>query len=426
MRYLYTAAFFLALPFIFLRAAWRSRRDPHNFKKIGERLGFYQSFEEPQSIWVHAVSYGEAVAAEPLITKLRATFPDFPIIVTTMTLTGAIRIQAVSRHDSNIRHCFVPYDFPFAIKRFLGTFKPKLCIIMETELWPNLLFLAGRHEVPIFLANARLSPNSFKGYQRIRKFISPLLQNITFVAAQSALDANRFKDLGLPIERVADLGNLKFDVKAPQGQLEKGLSLKQNLPFDLIWVAGSTHAKEEEQILDVFIRLKQQVDKALLILIPRHPERFDEVAALCLKKGQSIRRRSDKQLPDENCSVWLGDSMGEMYFYYALADVVFVGGSLVPVGGHNILEPATLKRPIITGPHLFNFVSISNLLQKANALHIISNSDELYTTLLKLASEELYRKEMGENGFNALSSHQGATDRYLAALSPLMTNECSA
>lgn len=420
MRYLYTLGFYIALPFILARVLWRARKNPHTYKKFGERLGFYDFDPEPSSIWLHAVSYGEAVAAEPLIRKLKENFPKQRIVITTMTLTGGMRVQSVWKNDNQIRHLYVPYDIPFAIKRFLNHNNPLIGIIMETELWPNLLFLAGKQKLPLVLANARLSPRSFSGYLKIKKLISPLLKNLTLVAAQSEQDAERFLSLGVPAKQTSVLGNLKFDITPPSKQIKEGEERKKELPFDHILVAASTHANEEEQLLDIFSRIQQKFPRSLLILVPRHPERFDEVANLCQRKGQKIVRRSANEFPQEDTTVFIGDSMGELYFFYSMADIAFVGGSLVPVGGHNLLEPAALRLPIVTGPHLFNFTAISELLLKTETLHAVKDGEMLYQTLCHLLQNREYSRKIGMAGYKIFEKNQGATDRHLFVVEKLL------
>jgi 3-deoxy-D-manno-octulosonic-acid transferase len=420
MRQLYTIGFYLALPFILIRSLWRSRNSQDPIQKLCERLGFYTLGKENESLWLHAVSYGEAVASEPLLYKLKLAFPTMQIIITTMTPTGANRVQTIWKNDTQIRHLYLPYDIPFAIKRFFNQINPYLGIIMETELWPNLLYLAGKHKLPLMLANARLSPNSFKGYQKIRRLISPLLRNITCIAAQSKQDATRFLGLGVPPDQLHVVGNLKFDVKPNPIKIAEGLELKKQLPFDHIIVAASTHYPEEEQLLDAFSCVKKDFPHTLLVLVPRHPERFNDVAHLCIKKKQTMVRRSEKRTPEADTTVYLGDSMGELYFFYALADIAFVGGSLIPVGGHNLLEPAALKLPIVTGPHLFNFAAISTLLSETGTLHTVSDTETLSTTLCKLLKDKDYRQTIGSVGYEVLEKNQGATDRHLALISQLL------
>lgn len=416
MRKFYTAIFYSILPLILLRAVWRQRGAAKELKKLAERIGFYAAEQPTDSIWLHAVSYGEAVAAEPLIKQLRSFFPHQLIVVTTMTLTGAVRIQSSWKQDSLVKHYYLPYDLPFFIKRFFKQAKPRFGILMETELWPNLLYLAGKRKLPLFLANARLSPKSFQGYQQIKKFMSPLLQNLTFVAAQSEEDAQRFSALGVPEHRVSNLGNVKFDILPPAEQIAAGIALKSQLPSDLILVAASTHANEEEQILTVYAKLRQHYPQLLLVLVPRHPQRFDEVAALCSSTGLTITRRSAQQMPSADTQVYLGDSMGELYFYYALADVAFVGGSLVPIGGHNLLEPAAVKLPIVSGPHLRNFKTISALLHEVKALYTADNADELFEIIKGLFDDRDVREQAGRAGYEILAKNQGATDRHLSVI----------
>jgi 3-deoxy-D-manno-octulosonic-acid transferase len=411
MRLIYTALFYLVLPFILIRLLIRNRKNADVKKRVMERLGFYKSPVTVPTIWLHAVSYGEAVAAEPLLKKLRSEYPTTPIVVTTMTATGALRIQGTYKNDEMITHLFVPYDVPFAINRFFKHTKPLIGILMETELWPNLLYCAQQTNIPIIIANARLSPKSLIGYQRILKFIGPFIRHINTVAAQSALDAEHFKQLGIDEDRIKVAGNLKFDTEIPTTQINLGKALRDKLPHENIIVAASTHASEEDQLLDVFTRLRSKYPELLLVLVPRHPHRFDEVAMLCQRKGYDVARRSKNELPDINTKVFLGDTMGELYLYYALSDIAFVGGSFVAVGGHNLLEPAAVKLPIITG-----------WLSSKGSLFVTQDSAQLHDQICDLLDDEALRKEAGLAGFQVLAENQGATLSHLQIVQAVLNN----
>ncbi len=420
MRKIYTFALYLLLPFILARAAWRARKNKDQLFRLKERLGFYSGKNMNQSIWLHAVSYGEAVAAEPLLKKLKIAYPKMPIVITTMTVTGALRVQTTWLKDTQIHHHYLPYDFPAAFNRFFDYFHPKIGIIMETELWPNLLATAGKKGLPLLLANARLSPKSLTGYQKISFMIAALLKQLSIIAAQSQEDAARFLALGASETQIKVLGNLKFDIQPPESQIKASQAFRKRLPFDHIFVAASTHSNEEEQLLEVYENLRIEFPNILLILVPRHPERFDEVANLCLKRKYVVARRSHQSLPTAQTQVFLGDSMGELYFYYGLADLAFVGGSLVPVGGHNLLEPACLRLPLVTGPHLFNFTLISRLLQETGALQIGANTTAITTIAKGLLKDKAFSHHIGEKGFGVIEKNQGATDRHLQAISNLL------
>lgn len=427
MRYLYTAAFYLILPFILIRVLWRNRQNPDIQKRIWERLGFFTIQQDATpSIWVHAVSYGEAVAAEPLLKQLRTHFPTHKIYITTMTGTGASRVQSTWKSDHYIKHLFVPYDIPFAIKRFIKKTKPMIGIIMETEIWPNILHITGKLNLPVLLANARLSALSMKRYQRVNRFMMPAFNNISKVAAQSRLDAQHFSTLGFAKNRISVAGNLKFDIDIPHEQINSGKELRASFSHSQVLIAASTHANEEEQIIELFTRLRVDHPNLLLILVPRHPYRFDEVASLCQRKGYEIARRSLQEHPTLTTQIYIGDTMGELYFYYALADIAFVGGSLVSVGGHNLLEPAAVKLPIVTGPHLYNFTAISGLLVEQGSLFVAANLEELYQTIQHLLADEDLRRLSGEKGFQVLAQNQGAATNHLQVvrelLSPPITN----
>lgn len=418
MRYIYTVLFYLALPFILIRLFWRSYRSKHS-PRLLERLGFYNFKSIHQSIWLHAVSYGEAVAAEPLIKLLRAHYPKMDMFISTMTATGASRVTAMWKNDAGIHHVYCPYDIPFAVNRFFKAINPKFAIIMETELWPNILHIAGQNGVPILLANARLSPASFDGYKRIAHFLRPYLKNITKIAAQSKQDADRFLALGVLPSSVVMTGNLKFDIEPPFDQIEKGKALKGTLAREHVIIASSTHPEEEEQVLKVFESLQKLFPTLLLILVPRHPQRFDEVASLCLRRGHVVTRRSQQQIPDDKTTIFLGDSMGELYYYYAQSDIAFVGGSLVPVGGHNLLEPAAVQLPIVTGKYLFNFTAISQWLTESGTLSITHNEEELYSTLTQLLKDEKLREQQGAAGYQVVQQNQGAARTHLEMITQL-------
>jgi 3-deoxy-D-manno-octulosonic-acid transferase len=419
MRYLYTFSFYLLLPFILLRLLWRSKKNVAYRQRIAERLGYYATAPLAQSIWIHAVSYGEAVAAEPLIARVKQLFPDYPIVVTTMTITGSARVVKI--WGSQVHHVYLPYDLPGALQRFFAQTNPRFAIIMETELWPNLLNYAGNRKLPILLANARLSERSLAGYRRLANFFSTMINNIHLVAAQSHEDAARFITLGVSQDRVSVTGNLKFDIAPPDHLITAGKQTRaQWSQFDYVWVAASTHVGEEEQILQSFARIRQHLPKTLLILVPRHPERFQEVADLCVKHNFTIARRSLQQTPDMTTQVFLGDTMGELYFFYAMADVAFVGGSLVPIGGHNLLEPSALKIPVIIGQYSFNFTAVCQLLKNAEALITVSTLDELTSAVLKLLQNEQQRVQQGARGYAVVIQNRGAVEKHMVLIKKIL------
>lgn len=413
MRYLYSFLFYFAVPFILLRLLIRSLRLPAYRSRLAERFGYY-SCNHKGCIWVHAVSVGETIAAIPLIKQLQQQFPNIPMVVTTMTPTGAERVK--SAFGDKVRHVYIPYDLPGATKRFVKAMAPYVAIIMETELWPNLLAACQQNKTPICLVNARLSEKSAQGYQKISLITRKMLQQIDLIAAHGEVDAMRFKTLGAPEERMLVTGNIKFDLKVSDQTIAEGKSLRQQLGEDrFIWVAASTHDGEETMLLAAQQKLCKVRPDALLILVPRHPDRFDAIAKLC-EQSHTVARRSLREAVDAKTSIYLGDTMGEMLIFYGAADVAFVGGSLIPRGGHNMLEPAALNKPILTGPHLFNFAEISELFVKADALIKVQDSESLAEQLMRFAEDPASRLAMGERAKKVMQANQGALQKQLDAI----------
>ncbi|HSC83364.1 MAG TPA: lipid IV(A) 3-deoxy-D-manno-octulosonic acid transferase, partial [Pseudomonas sp.] len=367
-RRLYTLILHLALPLICLRLLWRAWRAPAYGRRIGERFAFGLGAFAPGGIWVHAVSLGESIAAAPLIRELLARYPHLPITVTSMTPTGSERIQAL--FGSRIQHCYLPYDLPWACKRFLCKVQPQLAVIMETELWPNHIHQCAMRGVPVVLANARLSERSARGYARFTKLTAPMLGELSLIAVQSEAEAERFRQLGARPDCVEVTGSIKFDLSVDPQLQQRATALRAEWGATArpLWIAASTHAGEDEIILAAHRQLLQQFPQALLILVPRHPERFASVFELCTREGFGTVRRSLGVAVTAETQVLLGDTLGELLFLYALADLAFVGGSLVANGGHNLLEPAALGKPLLSGPHLFNFLEIATLLREAGDL----------------------------------------------------------
>lgn len=411
MRYIYSLMFYLVIPFIFMRLLWRSRRQPAYRKRIAERFGFYPARRFEKTLWVHSVSVGETIAAIPLVKGLMARYPHLPIVITTMTPTGAARVK--SAFGETVTHAYIPYDLPTAMQRFIKHFKPVACVIMETELWPNLLATCAAHNIPTSLVNARLSAKSAAGYQRIAGLTRDMLQRLTLIAAHGEPDAERFVALGAAREKVTITGNIKFDMEVPVGLLEKADALRQQLGQErFVWIAASTHEGEEEIILDAHQQLRQHSPEALLILVPRHPDRFAAIANFCAQQF-TVKRRSLDEVCTKETGIYLGDTMGELLLMYAAADVAFVGGSLIPRGGHNMLEPGILGKPILTGPHLFNFAEISELFFAANAMQKVINADELASALLMLHAETAQRKKMAEAALQVVLANRGALQKQI-------------
>jgi len=421
-RTLYTALFYLGLPLVAIRLWLRSRKAPAYAKRIGERFSYGMPTLQSGGIWVHAVSVGESIAAAPMIRALLQRYPQLPITVTCMTPTGSERIHAMFANEPRIQHCYLPYDLPCAAARFLDRVQPKLAVIMETELWPNHIHQCAKRGIPVALANGRLSERSAKGYGRFSKLTAPMLAEMSLFAVQTEAEAQRFRDLGARPETVEVTGSIKFDLTIDPQLLQRAAELRgqwQALERP-VWIAASTHEGEDEVVLNAHRRLLANHPDALLILVPRHPERFNSVFELCQREGFATVRRSTGARVDAQTSVLLGDTMGELLFLYALADSAFVGGSLVPNGGHNLLEPAALAKPVISGPHLFNFLDIAAQLRSAGALAEVDDAEGLATEVQRLFELPRDAQRMADAGLSVMRRNQGALQRLLDGLGRLI------
>jgi 3-deoxy-D-manno-octulosonic-acid transferase len=416
MRSLYTLLLYLITPLVLLRLAWRGLELRDYWYRWNERFGFVTAAREPAAVWVHAVSVGESLAAMPLIHALIDRHGERRVLVTTTTPTGSARVRA--QLGERVLHTYAPYDLPDVVARFLARMRPQQVVVMETELWPNLFHALAQRAIPLTIANARLSPRSFRGYSRVRGFAAATLADCTRIAAQSEADAQRFRSLGAP--RVGVMGNIKFDMAVPEAQLQLGRQLRAALGAQRpTWIAASTHEGEDEAAIAAHRRLLQTHPDALLLLVPRHPQRFEGVARLIEKSGLSLQRRSALTLdatPVDVPQLLLGDSMGEMFAYFAAADVAFVGGSLVPVGGHNVLEPAALGLPVLFGPQMHNFIAARDLLLEAQAALQVADAEGLAAQLAALLGDPARRAAMGAAGREAVAANRGALQRLLALL----------
>ena len=424
-RVLYTLLFHLGLPLVALRLGYRAWRAPAYARRIAERFAFRLPPLEKGGIWLHAVSVGESIAAAPLIRELLARYPELPITVTCMTPTGSERIQALFAgpdYRGRVQHCYLPYDLPWAAARFLDRVQPQLALIMETELWPNHIHQCARRGIPVALANARLSERSARGYARFAKLTAPMLAELSLIAVQTAAEAGRFRRLGARSEAVEVTGSIKFDLHLDPELPRRASALREHwgAMSRPVWIAASTHGGEDESVLAAHRQLLAQWPDALLILVPRHPERFAAVFELCRREGFSTRRRSAGEPLAAGDQVLLGDTMGELLFLYALADVAFVGGSLVASGGHNLLEPAALGKPVLSGPHLFNFLEIAAQLREAGALGEVADAQELAQQVAELWREPAAAQRTREAGLAVLQANQGALARLLAGLGRLL------
>lgn len=411
-RMLYCLLLYLGAPLVWLRLLWRSRRQPEYRQHLGERWGFFGQPPGPEPlIWLHAVSVGETRAAQPLIQALLQAWPEHRLLLTCMTPTGRAAGAELLGDDPRVLQAYLPYDYPGAMSRFLDHFRPRLGVLMETEIWPNLMAAAARRQLPVVLANARLSRRSARGYARIAALVRPALERLAAVAAQSEADANRLALLGAP--RISICGNLKFDVSPAPAVLALGETWRAALGSRPVWLAASTREGEEVLLLEVLERLQRP--ELLLVLVPRHPQRFEAVAHLVRERGLRLAYRS-QGLPGAEHQVWLGDSMGEMAAYYRLADLAFVGGSLLPLGGQNLIEAAACGCPVLTGPHTFNFAQASADAVAAGAARQVAGAGELEKVLGELLDAPEKRVAMGQAGRDFAAAHRGATARTLALI----------
>ena len=418
-RALYTALWFVALPFLPLRLWWRGRREPGYRARIGERFGRYRADAPRPSgdvIWIHAVSLGETRAAVPLVARLLRERPAATVLLTHMTATG--RAAGAKLYGERVLQAWLPYDVPFAIRAFLARFRPRAGLLMETELWPNLAAACRAAGVPLFLVNARLSPKSAAGYARIGALARPLLQSLAGVAAQSAADAARLAALGA--QDVAVTGNLKFDVAAPPASLAAGQALRAEIGGARpVWIAASTRDGEEELVLDALAAAADALPPATLtIIVPRHPQRFDEVARRLADRSVPFVRRSAGTPPAPGDAVLLGDTLGELFAYYAASDVAFVGGSLLPLGGQNLLEPIAAGVPTLVGPHTFNFAEASAQAEAAGAIVRVRDAADLMTNVAALLRDPVARQAMSAREGSFCAAHRGAADRLWEWLAP--------
>ena len=417
-RALYTLLFHLGLPLLALRLWLRARKAPAYAQRLGERFAFRLPALQPGGLWVHAVSVGESIAAAPMIRQLLLRHPELPITVTCMTPTGSERIQALFVGEPRIQHCYLPYDLPWAAGRFLDHVRPRLAVIMETELWPNHVHQCARRGIPVALANGRLSERSAKGYARFARLTAPMLAEMSLLAVQTKVEAQRFLALGARPECVQVTGSIKFDLNVDPALPVRATHLREQWQADgrAVWIAASTHEGEDAVVLAAHRQLLESHADALLILVPRHQERFASVHALCKAQGFATVQRSLGQPVTAQTQVLLGDTMGELLFLYALADIAFVGGSLVANGGHNPLEPAALAKPVLSGPHMFNFLEIGAMLREAGALVEVDDARGLATAVRQWIELPRDAVRSGEAGLAVMRANQGALNRLLDAL----------
>lgn len=418
-RFSYSCLVYLLLPFIFIKLWWRGRDNPAYRQAWAERLGYVKSSaNDPFCICLHAVSVGETMAARPLIEQLLIRYPEARLWITSTTPTGAATVMRL--FGSAVEHSYLPYDTPQAMQRFLQTVRPKLLLVMETELWPNLYAACAQAQIPLILVNARLSARSARGYARIQSLIRETLARINLIAAREQQDAERFLGLGARLSQIKVLGNIKFDAPVAKDAALKSQALRQIWGQRLVWVAASTHQGEDELVLQTHASLLKQFPDLLLILVPRHPERFDEVASLCEQAKLSYQRRSHTQDLSATSAVLLGDTMGELVMWYACADLAFVGGSLVDVGGHNPLEALAFDVPVLSGPYVHNFQDIYPALVKAGAAVLVDSPTVLAHYLAAWLSNPEARQQAGRAGQQFLQQQGGVVERLLPEVDRLL------
>lgn len=420
MRFLLAFLAYLLLPIMFFAMLWRGFRAPEYWARMSERFGHYKFKALKNSIWVHAVSVGEVQAAIPLIKRLQLLYPHESIVVTTQTPTGSERVTKI--FGESVVHCYVPYDVPHFVRRFIRQIKPRLALIMETEIWPHIYANCKKKHIPIVVASARISPRSIKSYERFKFLFRTTLAQVELIAAQTSRDAMRFKSLGAPAGKVKVIGNLKFDFMfVPSNVQEQGATYHaQNFAGRPTWIAASTHEGEESIVLDVHEKLLATFPTLGLILVPRHPERCAQVESLIKKYSLSYYKRSDAATQHDK-QVLLVNTLGELPMFYAASDIAFVGGSLVPIGGHNLLEPAALSIPSIVGPHTFNAPEISEMLEEVGALECVDSADELHAAISRLLHDPGMAKLAGHAGREVVAENYGALDKLMHEVSLILS-----
>ena len=419
MRYLYTLAMYLVTPLLVLRLLGRSVRSDTYRRRWPERFGFFKAPGFVGSLWVHAVSVGEVNAAEPLIKALRRDYPQAPLVVTTVTPTGKARVQQL--FGDSVFHVYLPYDLPFSVSRFLKKIRPRLALIVETEIWPNLYFACHRRGIPLMIVNARLSERSMRGYKMLHGLLRPALRCVDVIAAQSRADAARYRLLGADPQKIVVAGNMKFDMPIPSGAVDAGAAMRAHWgPRRPVWMAASTHEGEELAVFEAHLAVLKRLPDALLLIAPRHPERFRLVENTVRSLGFSVATHSADGVPSASHQVFVIDAMGQMMPFFAASDVAFVAGSLVPIGGHNVLEPAALSVPVLVGPHTFNFEEITRSLIDQGGAERVGDVDQLGQEVLRLLLDGARREQMGVAAQRVFDRERGAVQRIMQMIDALL------
>lgn len=424
MRHAYSALFYLLVPFIVLRMLWRSRLAPEYRKRLSERFGLINTSELDSTrpcLWVHAVSVGEVLAAAPVIERLLADYPQHQLVVTTTTPTGSERVRAL--FGTRVFHVYAPWDLPGSCARFVRQIRPKLLIIMETELWPNMIHHTTLQGGRVLLANARMSARSARRYARVGTLTAEMLRCLDCVACQAQADGDRFCTLGLPSRHLRVTGSIKYDIDIDEALIQASRALRKEIAADVrpVVVAASTHPGEDEQVLAAFSLLRQQATDGLLVLVPRHPERFDGVYKQCIAAGWSVQRRTDAKSVDTRTDVLLVDTIGELLLLLSAGDVALIGGSLVPHGGHNVLEAAAWGVPVIAGPYMFNFSDVSERMLEAGAMLQLEDISDLGGALSMLMKDQHRRAQMSLAGKQVVAENRGAREQLLGIIDELLS-----
>ena len=419
MRFFYSLLITLLIPFVLLYFAFRGLRDRAYLNRLGERFGFLPKNVKAGGILVHAASVGEFNAASPLIRALLKTYPGRSITVTSLTPTGSERVQ--SELGDKISHCYIPLDLPGAVSRFLSRLQPQLIIVMETEIWPNLYLQAQRLNIPLMMANARLSQRSVSRFQRMPGFVKDVLQAVDWIGAQSTDDQNRLTGCGADPQAVELTGNLKFDLATPASLNEQSAALRSRWNSSRpVLVAGSTHEADESVVIPAFVDLLKNLPNALLILVPRYPERFARATQLANAAGLRTELHSQGEACSEQAQCFVIDTIGELMTYYACGDVAFVGGSFGDQGGHNALEPAALGKPVLLGPNMENAREIASQLLQRDAARRITNQQDFQQTAEQILTDGVLRDSMGQAGRDLVEQNKGALDLTLKAVEKLL------
>ena len=417
LRGLYSAALYLLVPVTVYHLIWRGFRQEAYLERWGERYARYASPGAEAPVWVHAVSVGEVNAVAPLVNALLAAAPERRLLVTTITPTGSARVRAL--WGERVAHVYLPYDLGGAVRRFLAHFRPRIALVVETELWPNLLFCCRDAGIPAYLVNARLSERSLRGYRVLRPLLSRALATMRRVAAQSADDARRFGELGAPAGVLAVTGNLKYDIALDEEAIARGAAeFRERIGPRPVWIAASTHPEEEAPVVEMHRRLRARWPDLLMLWAPRHPERFGSAAQQAVDAGWRVATRRLTRSPDADDAVFVLDTLGELQQFYACADVAFVGGSLQDVGGHNLLEPAAVGTPVVSGPHLHNFAQIAQQMTAAGALRVGQDAGAVTDLLAQLLEDAGARARMREAGMALVRDGRGALQRTLDIIAP--------